>query len=326
MGGPPMAPETTTPGAPVTTTPGAPVTPTPGAPVTTTPGAPLAPETTTPKAPVTTTPGVPVTTTPLAPVETTTPAAPIETTTPLAPVETTTPKLSRCMFNGMDFDRPAPNNQWSYNCTICKCVNGQSSCEKACLIESCPKGEKLVTDVADDECCRCETEEPMCKYEGLDYEVGSNWTDGECTTCNCDYSAGVECTDLRDSCDAYSTCDLATHELKFTNESACCPQCFEKPEPPKGGCNPVNVTQQLETADGCVSDGNVELTSCGGACASNTVVLPYSPFLETNCHCCQPVDVEEREIEMLCPGGSKTTLKIPVIQSCGCSECTGGNN
>jgi len=189
------------------------------------------------------------------------------------------------------------------------------------MIESCPSGEKLVTDVEDGECCRCEPEEtkPVCKYEGEEYEVGSSWSDGTCSQCSCDYYAGVVCNDLRDQCDLQS-CDLETQELKF-NESQCCPVCVDKKPQPDGGCKPVAVNQTLETSDGCVTEGEIELTACSGACNSNTNVLPYAPFLETNCHCCQPSEIEEREVTTLCPGGVKSTLKIPVIKSCGCSLC-----
>ena len=46
------------------------------------------------------------------------------------------------------------------------------------------------------------------------------------------------------------------------------------------GCQPVNVTQQLETEEGCITEEEVELTACSGACGSSTNVLPYHPFLE----------------------------------------------
>merc|ERR1739838_1058268 len=236
---------------------------------------------------------------------------------------TTTPKSSRCIFKGIDMDRPSPNNQWSYGCTVCKCVNGEASCEKYCSIQQCRSGEKLITEVGDDECCRCEPEEttPICKYEGQDYEPGSSWEDGSCTQCSCDYYAGVVCNNARDHCtDVITSCDLETQELQY-NESQCCPVCVDKPQKPDGSCKPITVSQQLLTDNGCVTEGEVTLTACGGSCSSNTTVLSYPPYIETNCHCCQPTELGEREVTTLCPGGDRSTIKIPVVMSCGCSQC-----
>merc|ERR1712183_355066 len=265
-------------------------------------------------------------------VSSTTSSAVVDTTvsdvvnTTSVPVTTTTEKLmtpitrERCLYNGMNYDRPAPNNQWSFNCTICKCVAGEATCHKACTIDSCPVGEKLVTDVPDDECCRCEHDEDKhheCKYEGEIYEAGNTWNDGNCTTCECDYDVGVNCTDERDHCDV--TCDPMSQDLVYKDDE-CCPTCVDKPTIIRG-CQPINATQQLETSEGCITEEEVELTACSGACGSSTNVLPYAPFLETNCHCCQPDQVEEMEVRTLCPDGEIKMLTIPVIRTCGCSRC-----
>merc|ERR1739838_154115 len=270
------------------------------------------------------------TTAPVTKVGLTTTSAPESTTEPTVVSTTrstftnaTTPKSSRCIFKGIDMDRPSPNNQWSYGCTVCKCVNGEASCEKYCSIQQCRSGEKLITEVGDDECCRCEPEDttPICKYEGQDYEPGSSWEDGSCTQCSCDYYAGVVCNNARDHCtDVITSCDLETQELQY-NESQCCPVCVDKPQKPDGSCKPITVSQQLLTDDGCVTEGEVTLTACGGSCSSNTTVLSYPPYIETNCHCCQPTELGERDVTTLCPGGVRSTIKIPVIMSCGCSQC-----
>ena len=61
-----------------------------------------------------------------------------------------------------------------------------------------------------------------CKYEGETYEAGMTWNDGNCTSCECDYDVGVNCTDVRDHCDV--TCDPMTQDVLYKDDE-CCPTC-----------------------------------------------------------------------------------------------------
>merc|ERR1712002_736872 len=112
---------------------------------------------------------------------------------------------------------------------------------------------------------------------------------------------------------------MGTQELVY-DPSQCCPVCVDKPTV-IGGCAPVSVQHQLELEDGCVSEEVVELMACSGACVSNTTLLKHAPFIQTNCRCCQPQEVDEREVMTLCPGGIRKSVRIPVIKSCSCSLC-----
>jgi len=224
---------------------------------------------------------------------------------------TTPPTSTDCYFNGVDYNKPAPENQWVDGCHMCKCVDGISTCSKFCPISACPEGHVLSTD--SDDCCSCVLEEPDCVYNNVSHKHGSSWTDGPCVECSCDKMASVTCVDHRQHCDV--ACDFETHELKYSDDQ-CCPTCVKKES-----CEPVVKTQRLFTADGCVSENEEEVSVCSGSCSSSTTMLQYPPYIQSNCHCCQPSEVAQKEVTAVCGDGSKTTISVPVIKSCACSGC-----
>jgi len=171
----------------------------------------------------------------------------------------------------------------------------------------------------EDQCCSCVPEEADCKYKNNLYPIGSSWNDGTCMECSCDVDGGVVCNDLHDQCDVLQSCNLETHELKYS-DSECCPTCVKK-----GSCTPVTITQQLFDEDGCVTEDEVDLSVCSGSCSSNTTMLQYPPYIQTNCQCCQPTEVEQRQVSAICAGKVKKTITIPVIKSCGCTGCDATN-
>nr|XP_039273324.1 mucin-5AC-like isoform X1 [Styela clava] len=80
----------------------------------------------------------------------------ITTTKPVVVETTTRPPSQECIINGINYDRPAPDNVWMEDaCTICMCVDGVKECEKECKITSCQANEVFVNGT-ETECCRCE--------------------------------------------------------------------------------------------------------------------------------------------------------------------------
>jgi len=239
---------------------------------------------------------------------------PASTTKPLQPTTTST---DNCVINGTDFNKPAPDNKWTDGCNVCKCVDNQAQCSKFCPIKSCPVGQTLVTDVNSDECCYCTCSEPVCKYKGVIHQPGSFWNDGNCTSCSCDETNGVTCTDLRSECDVIKSCDLNTHSLRYI-DSQCCPICEEKQT---DECQPVVVNELITTEEGCVTETEVELSVCSGVCASTKALLQYPPYIQNNCRCCQPNETEQREVKVVCDSGLEKSIQVSVAKSCSCSMC-----
>lgn len=121
---------------------------------------------------------------------------------------------------------------------------------------------------------------------------------------------------------------------------------------PKSNCN-VQTNTTVLAHDDCVSTTPVEITSCSGTCGTSSMwvwkviiqpeFLPQKNALVINCptsvyyryssesnsvmhtcSCCVEEETSEKEVEMICRDGSKTTFTYIYIDSCGCqkSECT----
>ncbi|XP_076800960.1 uncharacterized protein LOC143445613 isoform X3 [Clavelina lepadiformis] len=228
---------------------------------------------------------------------------------------TTTTQPEECFYEGMDYNKPAPDNIWESDCEMCRCVNNTKQCVKVCRLSenSCGAGEIVYNDPSSNECCKCVAQ--MCKYEGEFKQFGESWEIDDCMTCSCiNASIGVTCSNTHDC----KVCEKET-EIAQHVEGQCCPQCVARP-PPISDCAPVKVQRVWEMSN-CTSDGEVELTTCQGRCESNTTMLAEPPFIQTNCRCCKPAEVETRTVSFTCEGGSRYTRDIPHIVSCSCADC-----
>merc|ERR1719370_2293844 len=223
---------------------------------------------------------------------------------------TTAPKT--CNFNGTDY---TGKKVWSPDsCHSCRCVQGEAECAKICTITSCPDGHVLDMKEGSDECCKCVPQ--MCEYEGTYKEFGETWELDECVTCECvDASTGVTCKNEKSSC---NTNCLEGEELQYV-EGQCCPICVARPLVDES-CAPITISTMLNI-DGCVSDEEIELNACNGRCASNVTMIQEPPFVQTNCHCCKPAEVEHRTVTLTCLDGSKSEHAVPYTTACSCTDC-----
>ncbi|XP_012589306.1 PREDICTED: SCO-spondin [Condylura cristata] len=91
-------------------------------------------------------------------------------------------------------------------------------------------------------------------------------------------------------------------------------------------CHPVTELRNL-TKGLCYLD-RVEVTYCSGYCPSSTHVMPEEPYLQSQCQCCSyRLDPESpvRVLSLRCPDGRAEPVVLPLIQSCQCSACQGGD-
>ncbi|KAB1276575.1 SCO-spondin [Camelus dromedarius] len=98
--------------------------------------------------------------------------------------------------------------------------------------------------------------------------------------------------------------------------------CKEQP----ASCRHLTELRNL-TKGPCYLD-QVEVTYCSGHCPSSTNVLLEEPYLQSQCDCCSyrlDPDNPVRILNLHCPGGRTELVVLPVIHSCQCSECQGGD-
>ncbi|XP_072186520.1 SCO-spondin [Excalfactoria chinensis] len=158
-----------------------------------------------------------------------------------------------------------------------------------------------------------------CLHQGQLHQPGSEWQD-QCARCRC-VDGKANCTD---GCTPLS---CPEGEVKVREPGRCCPVCrMEWPEEPSSMCR--RFTELRNITKGPCSLPNVEVSFCSGRCPSRTAVTPEEPYLQTLCECCSyrldpgsPV----RILSLPCVGGAAEPVVLPVIHSCECSSCQGGD-
>ncbi|XP_008583107.1 PREDICTED: SCO-spondin, partial [Galeopterus variegatus] len=161
---------------------------------------------------------------------------------------------------------------------------------------------------------RCE-----CWHRGRPHLPGSEWQEA-CESCRC-LSGRSVCT---------QHCPLLTcaqDEVLVQEPGNCCPTCRWKTlEEQSASCRHLTERRNL-TKGPCYLD-HVEVSYCSGHCPSSTNVMPEEPYLQSQCDCCSyrlDPDSPVRILNLRCPGGHTEPVVLPVIHSCQCSACQGGD-
>ncbi|CAH2281689.1 SCO-spondin [Pelobates cultripes] len=156
-----------------------------------------------------------------------------------------------------------------------------------------------------------------CEHDGHVYLPGTEWQDG-CETCRCVNGLRV----CSAGCPPLHCMEGA---VKVLEPGDCCPVC-RKVIPDESLCQ-LHTELRNITKGGCRLD-QVEVSFCRGQCMSWTHVLPEEPYLQTVCDCCSyhldPVS-PVRIINLECTDGETEPVVLPVIHSCECSGCQGGD-
>uniref|UniRef100_A0A8D2ECW6 SCO-spondin n=1 Tax=Theropithecus gelada TaxID=9565 RepID=A0A8D2ECW6_THEGE len=246
-----------------------------------------------------------------------------------------------------------PGTVLTRNCTRCVCHGGAFSCS---LIDcqECPPGE-MWQQVAPGELGLCEqtcqkmnaTEtrsncssarasgcvcqpghfrsqagpcvpEDLCEcwHLGHPHLPGSEWQEA-CESCLC-LSGRPVCTQR------CSPLTCAQGEEMVLEPGSCCPSCRRKEQLPS--CQLLTELRNF-TKGTCYLD-KVEVSYCSGYCPSSTHVMPEEPYLQSQCDCCSyRLDPESpvRILNLRCLGGHTEPVVLPVIHSCQCSSCQGGD-
>ncbi|XP_058879421.1 SCO-spondin [Acipenser ruthenus] len=159
-----------------------------------------------------------------------------------------------------------------------------------------------------------------CVDGGHIYQAGQEWTEG-CGRCRCENGrkvCEVGCPPL--------VC--VEGQVKVEEPGSCCPVCRKEfPGQPSPACQRYTETRNITKGD-CRLD-NVEVSYCSGQCLSRTIVILEEPYLQSLCDCCSyRLDPESpvRLLSLQCESGGTESIVLPVIHSCECSRCQGGDS
>ncbi|XP_031686923.1 mucin-5AC [Oncorhynchus kisutch] len=98
----------------------------------------------------------------------------------------------------------------------------------------------------------------------------------------------------------------------------CCHVCIPITKP----CNVTKSKVYLDS-NGCKSANKVEVTTCSGSCVTYAMYSLEANMMERSCTCCREESTIKKEVEMICPDGSKFNHPYIHINKCGCqrTEC-----
>ncbi|XP_053322587.1 SCO-spondin-like [Spea bombifrons] len=158
-----------------------------------------------------------------------------------------------------------------------------------------------------------------CEHDGHVYLPGTDWQDG-CEICRC-------VNGLRVCAAGCPPLHCPEGAVKVQEPGDCCPVCRQEIiDAPSPVCR-LHTELRSITKGGCRLE-QVEVSFCRGQCVSWTHVLPEEPYLQTVCDCCSyrldPVS-PVRILNLQCDDGEEEPVVLPVIHSCECSSCQGGD-
>ncbi|KAJ8277520.1 hypothetical protein GJAV_G00076090, partial [Gymnothorax javanicus] len=158
-----------------------------------------------------------------------------------------------------------------------------------------------------------------CYEDGAWREAGTEWEEG-CQSCRC-------VNGLKQCQSGCPTLLCNEGEVKVMEAGSCCPVCRKEfPGEPVPECRRYTEIRNITKGD-CRLD-NVEISYCRGRCLSRTTVILEEPYLLAMCDCCSyrldphsPV----RFLSLPCDSGETEPVVLPVIHSCECTSCQGGD-
>ncbi|KAJ7995021.1 hypothetical protein DPEC_G00255580 [Dallia pectoralis] len=95
----------------------------------------------------------------------------------------------------------------------------------------------------------------------------------------------------------------------------CCHICISKTTP----CS-VTTTKEFLFSNGCKSVNEVEITSCGGSCGTYSMYSLEANMMQHSCSCCLEASTTKKQVDMICPDGSKSKQTYIYIEKCGCQK------
>ncbi|XP_045069570.1 intestinal mucin-like protein, partial [Coregonus clupeaformis] len=106
-----------------------------------------------------------------------------------------------------------------------------------------------------------------------------------------------------------------------TDANGCCKTCTER----SNVCEMKYTTTSI-VISGCATAEPVEINSCSGNCGTSSMYSAEANTMMHYCSCCQEATTSQKEVELICPDGSKVKHSYIHVESCGChvTDCDAG--
>ncbi|XP_041916700.1 intestinal mucin-like protein [Alosa sapidissima] len=229
-----------------------------------------------------------------------------------------------CVYNNTEY---LPHSSVPMrHCETCLCSDKLENdgslhrieCEPITCDTYCPQGFEPVLPPG--ECCaKCVQTMCVVVYSGnLTHSIPVNgiWSPpgNKCVKYECVKVGSTFITmEARTLCPPYNPNDCIPG-TEVIAPDGCCHLCVRK-------CNRTTESTYLQH-NGCTSSQKVDLTTCQGLCPTFSWFSLSTSTFQRSCSCCQEITTSKREVEMVCPDGSKFSYSYNYIEQCGCLQST----
>ncbi|XP_070985514.1 mucin-2-like [Oncorhynchus clarkii lewisi] len=154
-------------------------------------------------------------------------------------------------------------------------------------------------------------------------QVNETWSPpgDKCVMYTCDKSDDQYIpVEVKTVCPDFSP-EICVPGTEKTDANGCCKTCTER----SNVCEMKYTTTSI-VISGCVTAEPVEINSCSGNCGTSSMYSAEANTMMHYCSCCQEATTSQKEVELLCPDGSKVKHSYIHVESCGChvTDCDTG--
>ncbi|XP_038855698.1 intestinal mucin-like protein [Salvelinus namaycush] len=154
-------------------------------------------------------------------------------------------------------------------------------------------------------------------------QVNETWSPpgGKCVKYTCEETGGQYIpVEVKTVCPAFSPENCVPGTEK-TDANGCCKTCTER----SNVCEMKYTTTSI-VISGCATAEPVEINSCSGNCGTSSMYSAEANTMMHYCSCCQEATTSQKEVELMCPDGSKVKHSYIHVESCGChvTDCDAG--
>uniref|UniRef100_A0AAZ3PKS5 Uncharacterized protein n=2 Tax=Oncorhynchus tshawytscha TaxID=74940 RepID=A0AAZ3PKS5_ONCTS len=154
-------------------------------------------------------------------------------------------------------------------------------------------------------------------------QVNETWSPpgDKCVKYTCEKTGGQYIPgEVKTVCPAFSPENCVPGTEK-TDANGCCKTCTER----SNVCEMKYTTTSI-VISGCATAEPVEINSCSGNCGTSSMYSAEANTMMHYCSCCQEATTSQKEVELMCPDGSKVKHSYIHVESCGChvTDCDAG--
>ncbi|MBN3304539.1 MUC2 protein, partial [Amia calva] len=230
-----------------------------------------------------------------------------------------------CVYNNTEYQ---PGTSLPViNCQRCLCTKDMDpakglnviKCVPLTCNKTCEQGFKY-KEPSSGECCgKCVQTHCVIQVQGIIHllKPDDKWSppDDKCIIHSCVKISGTFIsTQAKIQCPPFheSNCQPGTI---VTAPDGCCKtcECVEKEKACKLSTLKSHITHM-----GCISEDEIELNQCDGACNTKSIYSAEAASMQHKCTCCQEAKTIEKTITLVCPDGSTKPYSYIHVEECDC--------